>query len=592
MFRSVRAGTVAIAALLSIFTAFLVAGAPAALAATTVSINGTVTASDPAQSGRLFRDGTASTCAHPKSGAALYNGDGTTQYHYDAYTFVGTPGTCVTATLTVTSGGADQGFLTGYSTFNPAAITAGYLADSGLSTNISNPPATISFLLPSSGSVVLVVSDVNPSSVDVPYTLTVSGAQLPTPTIRTTPSAGVNAGGRVSDTASVTGGNAPSGAVTFKLFGPADTTCTGTPVFTNDGTLAAGSASSGNYRPTVAGTYHWTATYNGDTRNNPVSSGCADEPVTISAAGLDHLVLSPASASIPFGTSQAYTAEGFDQFGNDRGPVSGVTYSIDGAGTCTGNACTGPPGSYTVTGTKNGKTGTASLTVTKAATTTTLSASNPNPGVNEPVTFTATVTPQTGTVTPTGTVSFFIDGSSTPAAVVPVDSSGHAAFTTTFGGGSHSVVAVYSGDGNYQPSTSAPATTVNVACDQTITGTHGSLIVTHGTTCVSGATITGGISVAKGATLDIENSTVQGSITASKPNAVRICGSTTGSINVTGATGPVLIGDPTNNCPPNTIKGSILAVDNTGGLHIIDNTVTGTVTAHDNPGAVITGNHH
>jgi hypothetical protein len=70
---------------------------------------------------------------------------------------------------------------------------------------------------------------------------------------------------------------------------------------------------------------------------------------------------------------------------------------------------------------------------------------------------------------------------------------------------------------------------------------------------------------------------------------------------VSKATGFVLIGDPANNCAPNTVAGSILASNNTGGLVIVGNTVSGTVTATGNSGAgplpgetgpIVSGNHH
>ncbi|MDT4894474.1 MAG: large repetitive protein [Pseudonocardiales bacterium] len=239
--------------------------------------------------------------------------------------------------------------------------------------------------------------------------------------------------------------------------------------------------------------------------------------------------------------------------------------------------------------------------VNKAPTSTSVVCVPPAPHVNQAVTCTATVTPTgaPGPQPPTGTVSFYIDGSATPFATVPLTGN-HASIVTTFGGGAHSVVATYNGDANYLASTSA-AMTVTVACDQTITGVHSSLIVTSGTTCVLNATITGGISVANGAVLDVENSTVNGSISANAPGGLRICGSHTGTITVSKATGFVLIGDPANNCAPNTVAGSILASNNTGGLVIVGNTVSGTVTATGNSGAgplpgetgpIVSGNHH
>ena len=54
-------------------------------------------------------------------------------------------------------------------------------------------------------------------------------------------------------------------------------------------------------------------------------------------AGLDHIVISPASATITAGGSQAYTAEGFDASNNSLGDVTAsTTFSIAPNGSCTG----------------------------------------------------------------------------------------------------------------------------------------------------------------------------------------------------------------------------------------------------------------
>ncbi len=106
-----------------------------------------------------------------------------------------------------------------------------------------------------------------------------------TPTIATTPSAGGPLGTSISDTAAVSGGDNPTGNVTFTLFPPGNTTCTEPPVFTSpDHPLSGGSATSGSFTTAAVGTYHWVATYNGDADNITVSSGCTDEPVIIGGA--------------------------------------------------------------------------------------------------------------------------------------------------------------------------------------------------------------------------------------------------------------------------------------------------------------------
>jgi RHS repeat-associated protein len=85
--------------------------------------------------------------------------------------------------------------------------------------------------------------------------------------------------------------------------------------------------------------------------------------------------------------------------------------------------------------------------------TTTVTSSNATPAYGQPVTFTATVTPNVG-VGPTGTVQFQIDDSNVGS---PVALSGNTAryTTSTLSARGHSIVAVYSGDANFSTSTSS-----------------------------------------------------------------------------------------------------------------------------------------
>ena len=122
--------------------------------------------------------------------------------------------------------------------------------------------------------------------------------------------------------------------------------------------IAPNGSCSGNVcTATAAGSHTVTGTDAGATRTASLS---------VTPGGLDHLVLSPASATITSGGSQAYTAEGRDQYDNSLGDVTAsTTFSIAPNGSCTGASCTASvAGPHTVTGTKTGKTGTASLQVT------------------------------------------------------------------------------------------------------------------------------------------------------------------------------------------------------------------------------------
>jgi hypothetical protein len=103
------------------------------------------------------------------------------------------------------------------------------------------------------------------------------------PSINTTPSGSVPAGGNISDSATVIGGASPTGNVVFELFGPGDSNCS-TPIATRTVPLNAGSASSGNVVANAgAGTYNWVATYTGDANNNTAVSHCGSEPLQVTS---------------------------------------------------------------------------------------------------------------------------------------------------------------------------------------------------------------------------------------------------------------------------------------------------------------------
>jgi adhesin/invasin len=86
---------------------------------------------------------------------------------------------------------------------------------------------------------------------------------------------------------------------------------------------------------------------------------------TVVPGVLDHVALTPASASISPGEFQSYTTIAFDAAGNTIGDVSSsATLSISLGGTCLATSCTAlVDGSYTVTSTYSGETDTAELDV-------------------------------------------------------------------------------------------------------------------------------------------------------------------------------------------------------------------------------------
>jgi LPXTG-motif cell wall-anchored protein len=96
--------------------------------------------------------------------------------------------------------------------------------------------------------------------------------------------------------------------VTFRLFAPADALCAGAPVFTDVQPLtfgadpSVGTAQSGSFTPTGAGTYRWVATYDGDVNNAAVSGTCGDPTETTDVAQATPAIVTVASPGVVVGT--------------------------------------------------------------------------------------------------------------------------------------------------------------------------------------------------------------------------------------------------------------------------------------------------
>ena len=123
-------------------------------------------------------------------------------------------------------------------------------------------------------------------------------------------------------------------------------------------------------------------------------------------------------------------------------------------------------------------------TTTLIGTSTSLTASANNVTAGTSVTLNSTVTPASGSGTPTGTVTF-MDGATTLS--TQTLSSGAASFSTSsLAIGTHTITAVYSGDSNYSGSTSAAVT---------VTVTAASMIGTTTSLTASASSINTGASV-------------------------------------------------------------------------------------------------
>lgn len=263
----------------------------------------------------------------------------------------------------------------------------------------------------------------------------------------------------VTFTATVTGqyGGTPTGTVALKW----GTTLLGTAAVVN-GTATI------TYAFTTSGGRWLVASYSGD-GNNLSSSSTAFSQVTykvgtttaitssLNPSNLGQSVTFTATVSSTNTTLSLPLPTGTVSF-KDGTTVLGTSPLSGGVATFTTGTLTA--GTHSITAVYGSDTNYLSSTSAKLSevviglpTTTTLNAS-PNPSAyGQPVTFTATVVPNSGTGVPTGTVTFKY-GSSTLAKVSL--SSGMATYTTaTLTAGTKSITAVYSGDLTYAASTSA-----------------------------------------------------------------------------------------------------------------------------------------
>ncbi len=283
-------------------------------------------------------------------------------------------------------------------------------------------------------------------AVDVPPTPSTYGAPVTLQaTVQTSPAGG---------------SPAPDGTVTFND----GTTTLGTENVSGATTVTASLTTSA----LEAGTHQLTATYNGDTAN-AASRPSAPVTVDVGQSNTTTALNSSVNPSV-FGQAVTFTADVTANSPGSGTPTGTVTFDIDGnpttenlsGGQATLATSTLTVGTHDVTATYNGdpnfngstSSPTLQQVVDQADTTTALN-SSVNPSVfGQAVTFTADVTANSpGSGTPTGTVTFDIDGNPTTENL----SGGQATLaTSTLTVGTHDVTATYNGDPNFNGSTSSP----------------------------------------------------------------------------------------------------------------------------------------
>ena len=271
--------------------------------------------------------------------------------------------------------------------------------------------------------------------------------------------------------ASSYGATNPSGTVTF--------------VSTTQGTLGSSSIDSTGLAvlnlatPLNVGSYSITANYSGDASYS-ASSSAPPIIVTVSIANATITASISPTSNVPYGSTATVTAtvtlpsSGGNPSGTVSAAVQGITAAVytatlspnPGGNSATANIVVAapPPGSYQVQVSCAGNTNylcqspvPVTLATAKGNTLTTVTTVPVAPQAGQPVTITATITDNgngPGPYSFTGNVTFYDNGKI--IATAAVGSNQASASATLSGNVSHNIIASYSGDTFWNPSTSTP----------------------------------------------------------------------------------------------------------------------------------------
>lgn len=147
-----------------------------------------------------------------------------------------------------------------------------------------------------------------------------------TPVITTaTSTTTVVVGRSVHDTATVTGGQAPTGHLTWQVYAKTDTKCTKPLLgYASTETLEGdGSYVSGTLTPETPGQYLWGFSYVGDAHNAPVK-GCGGRKETFSVVKATPTLSTSAGAAVSVGTPLSDTA----MLANGYNPTGSLTFKL------------------------------------------------------------------------------------------------------------------------------------------------------------------------------------------------------------------------------------------------------------------------
>ena len=325
-------------------------------------------------------------------------------------------------------------------------------------------------------------------------------------TTSATPS--VTIGNSVSDTATVTGAPAspaPTGTVTFRLYGPEDATCASTPVFDSGPRPLAGgpppTATSGPFTPTAPGTYRWVATYSGDANYLPATGACNDANETSIVTTASPTISTQASAGGMVGTPVRDVAT----LAGGSNPTGTVTFRLFSDATCANQV-------FTSTNPLAGGAATSGTFVPAAPGTYRWTAVYSGDANNNPATSPCNAPNESVVITPFQAPPF----------------------TRTITGDLVGPVTVNAGE---------------------------SVLITN-------ARVSGPVTVNPGGALTVVNSQISRGVTATSPSFFSMCGTQVSgpapatALSVTNAPVPIRVGDPAAGCAGNRFAGQVVLSGN------------------------------
>ena len=143
----------------------------------------------------------------------------------------------------------------------------------------------------------------------------------------------------VVDDATLSGGNSPTGTLTFDVYDASDTSCSAplgaalTSTVTGDG-----SYTSPAFTTSTPGAYQWTVAYSGDTQNGAVAAACnaGGQAFTVAkATSVTSAVVDDAATSAPWLGTETAGSSAFDTATvSGSSPTGTLTYSLFANGTC------------------------------------------------------------------------------------------------------------------------------------------------------------------------------------------------------------------------------------------------------------------